>query len=148
MNSLLQPFLGHRSFLFSPAWTRSSCWCKNQALLNSFSHRSHGTLAAGTDFPAVKSRFKRLKPKAQGVLETYLGGFFCASNILSTSLLQTDTPPPHRCNLQQRGSSQLHSAVPRERSPTCVRPLVMHQFSVSWEFSGAAVEGTAGRDQQ
>lgn len=50
VNSLLQPFLGHRSFLFSPEWTRSSCWCKNQALLNSFLHRPHGTLAGGIDF--------------------------------------------------------------------------------------------------
>lgn len=50
VNSLLQPFLGHRSFLFSPEWTRSSCWCKNQALLNSFLHWPHGTLAGGIDF--------------------------------------------------------------------------------------------------
>lgn len=32
--------------------------------------------------------------------------------------------------------------------PTCVHPLMMLQFSMSGEFSGAAIEGTAGKDQQ
>lgn len=49
VNPLSHPSLEHNSFLFSPEWTRSSCWCRNQVLLNSFLHSAHGTLAIRTN---------------------------------------------------------------------------------------------------
>lgn len=48
VNPLSHPSLEHNSFLFSPEWTRSSCWCRNQVLLKSFLHSPHGTLAIRT----------------------------------------------------------------------------------------------------
>lgn len=54
--------------------------------------------------------------------------------------------------LSREGLYKLNPMTLKEMSsgsdPTCVDPLVMLQFSMSGEFSGAALEGTAGKDEQ
>lgn len=52
--------------------------------------------------------------------------------------------------LSREGLYRLNPMALKEMSsssePTCVDPLVMLQFSMSGEFSGAALDGTAGKD--
>lgn len=54
--------------------------------------------------------------------------------------------------LSREGLYRLNPMTLKEKSstshPTCMDPLVMLQFSMSGEFSGAALKGTAGKDEQ
>lgn len=109
VNFLSHPFLGHNSFFFSfsPEWTRRSCWCKNQALFNSFLHFSHSTLTENKE--VIKKQTQQLMSntvfnatKDFQALHSYFYVLSCASDILSTSFPEKDIPHSHKGNLQQR----------------------------------------------
>lgn len=75
VNLFPQPSFGHSSCCcgFSPAWTRSPCWCRNHALLNSFLHSPHCTLTVGgIKLLYYSSSTHHLKKKKKGMQRTTL----------------------------------------------------------------------------
>lgn len=96
----------------------------------------------------LKTRFKRLTPTHRLTLMFFsVLQIFCPClRFKRTCIRLTDV------TLSREGLYRLNPITLKEMSsssdPTCVDPLVMLQFSTSGEFSGAALEGTAGIDEQ
>lgn len=105
LNSRSQPSLGHDSFLLCPEWTRSSCWCRNQELLNSFLHSLHGTLTTRTSNLNETQHLMCSKvcnaTTHHPALQSHLYVLSCALDIPSTSFPEKDMLRSHKGNLQE-----------------------------------------------